>query len=181
MSQASRVVAFAGAQKLQRLFLKRSEAGAKLFEQTQVKCLLAASVIQPSLSIESLDAHEAGRCLDATFLRASSFALLCLLDDFDGSRCHIRSSKARDNPRQLVGIDRLTDVAAHAQCETALPLLERHMRCHCDDRQRPVASLAAYALGGLIAIENRHLKIHQHERVVIRLMFSQYRERFFSV
>ena len=72
---------------------------------------------------------------------------------------HILGQRSQQNIR----VHRLGDMALHAGRQKALHLIIHRMRGHGDNGQIAPFALGADAFDGLLAIQARHLDVHQHQ------------------
>ena len=79
-----------------------------------------------------------------------------------------RGSQAGEGVGKLFAVERLDQKPVHAGLEAGIAILHQRVRGQCEDR-RPAFRLAGFAatnaLGGLDAVELRHLDIHQNQIV----------------
>jgi hypothetical protein len=71
----------------------------------------------------------------------------------------------------VFGVNGLGDVIVHSPIQTALPLLDRRVRRHGDNRRAMVSLLFPLAnrCRGFKSVHLRHLHIHENEIVVVLL------------
>ena len=75
---------------------------------------------------------------------------------------HIRQYRG-----QKVRVDRLADMAVHAERQAAFALLRHRMGGHRDNRELRIAVVGTQQACGLVAVEDGHLQIHQYDRIVV--------------
>ncbi len=81
----------------------------------------------------------------------------------------IAADPAGERSAQYLRLDRLGDMVVHAGCQNAGAVFDHRVGRHGNDRQRTVPRRPADRPGGREAVHDRHLHVHQHRGVIIRV------------